>query len=323
VGAIFDAFRAIYSRRVADLFRIASSGTGLLSPGALHPDLVNRLADEAAKTAKHMLTMCIRALDYCPPVDICFGDFLRAVITADCDLVPDDFLGYRVALIEAFRHRGIYPRDVRTLSVDSLRWPLVRELEGGADDVVEQIANKLKTRLKRERYASRTRAAYWRKTDELADVMRDFVGFDGRTDLSQVVRGALELTKPLPGMAVDEGDDLPRFEVHSVRPAQRVGPDGDVLNHAIVVITQERQISLDASDPDAGTFTFRGGCTLIIDLDTSALRYVIGKAINCPDRLERQRQYRRDMSLGSLRSTYLAGIASADDEEPFALLHSD
>jgi hypothetical protein len=66
--------------------------------------------------------MCVRAIDYCPPVDITFGEFLRAVITADFDLVEDDDLNYRIAFIEAFRKRGIYPRDVRTLSVESLLW---------------------------------------------------------------------------------------------------------------------------------------------------------------------------------------------------------
>ena len=83
---------------------------------------MNRLAQEAAKAAGHVLNMCIRALDYCPPVDLTFGEYLRALITADMDLMPEDEHGYRVAFIEAFRRRGIYPRDVRTLSEDSLRW---------------------------------------------------------------------------------------------------------------------------------------------------------------------------------------------------------
>jgi hypothetical protein len=112
---------------VADLFRLASGGTGLVAPGALHPDLVNRLASEAAKSARHVLGMCIRALDYCPPVDLSFGEYLRAVVTADVDLVPDDDLTYRIAFIEAFRRRGIYPRNVRSLSVDSLRWQQVTD----------------------------------------------------------------------------------------------------------------------------------------------------------------------------------------------------
>ena len=127
VSAVFEAFLSIYKSRVADLLRIASNGTGILDAGELHPDLVNRLADEAAKTSKQILNMCIRALDYCPPVDINFGDYLRAIITADIDLVPDDDLGYRIAFIEAFRRRGIYPRDIRTLSPESLCWNPVQE----------------------------------------------------------------------------------------------------------------------------------------------------------------------------------------------------
>jgi hypothetical protein len=129
VAAVFEAFLSIYKSRIADLLRIASNGTGVLTPGELHPDLVNRLAREAAKTAQQVLSMCIRGLDYCPPVDINFGDYLRAIITADSDLVPEDDLGYRIAFIEAFRRRGIYPRDIRTLSESSLSWTNIRDDE--------------------------------------------------------------------------------------------------------------------------------------------------------------------------------------------------
>ena len=109
VGSIFDAFLAIYRHRTRDLLRIATGGTGVLPVGDLHPDLVDRLAAEAAKAAKHLLLMCIRAIDYCPPVDITYGDYMRALITADYDLVPEDDRNYRVAIIEAFRGWGIYP----------------------------------------------------------------------------------------------------------------------------------------------------------------------------------------------------------------------
>jgi len=66
--------------------RIATGGTGILPQGAIHPDLVNRMAEEAARISQRVLRMCIRALDYCPPVDITFGEYLRGIVTADQDL---------------------------------------------------------------------------------------------------------------------------------------------------------------------------------------------------------------------------------------------
>jgi hypothetical protein len=131
VAAIFDAFLRIYEDRVADLRRIATQGTGILPEGDIHPDLARRFANEAVKAAGRVLTVCIRAIDYLPPVDITFGDYLRALITADADVVPDDPCRYRLAFIEAFRERGIYPVDVRTLSEESLRWkpPTAEELD--------------------------------------------------------------------------------------------------------------------------------------------------------------------------------------------------
>ena len=87
VAAVFDAFFTVYVRRTRDLIRIARAGGARISSGDLNHDLANRLADTAARTAEGFLNICIRALDYCPPVDIRFGDFLRAMITADFDLV--------------------------------------------------------------------------------------------------------------------------------------------------------------------------------------------------------------------------------------------
>ncbi len=69
--------------------------------------LAERLAAEASRTAEQFFMICARALDYCPPVDITFGDFLRAVLTADLDFHPDDPDGVRDALMQAFRLRGI------------------------------------------------------------------------------------------------------------------------------------------------------------------------------------------------------------------------
>ncbi len=127
VAAVFRAFLTIYRSRVADLFRIASSGSGILREGEIDPDLVNRLAAEAAKSARHILRMCIRAMDYVPPVDVDFGDYLRAIITADHDLYPEDDHGYRQALIEAFTDWGIVPEGMPVITEGALLWPELRE----------------------------------------------------------------------------------------------------------------------------------------------------------------------------------------------------
>ncbi len=122
LAAIFQAFLEIYDARIADLKRLATGGTGVLPPGGISVDLVNRMAREASRAADHVLRACIRALDYCPPVDLTFGDYLRALITADMDLEPEDQFNYRTAFISGFRARGIFPQGVRNLSEENLRW---------------------------------------------------------------------------------------------------------------------------------------------------------------------------------------------------------
>ncbi len=123
VAAVFEALRKMYESQVADLRRIASRGTGELPAGSLHPDLVNRLVREVSRLAGVVLDMCIRALDYMPPVGVTFGDFLRAVITADHDVNPDDPACHRQAFMQAFREYGIAPQDVGTVSARTLLWP--------------------------------------------------------------------------------------------------------------------------------------------------------------------------------------------------------
>lgn len=119
VAAVFDAFVTIYETRSADLFRLAGFKRGSLD---LPLALVSRLADEAAYSAEHVLRMCVRALDYVPPVDLRFGEYLRAIITADTDLVPVDSQRYRVAFCEAFRKWGIRVPGCISMAPDSLLW---------------------------------------------------------------------------------------------------------------------------------------------------------------------------------------------------------
>jgi hypothetical protein len=122
VAAVFEAFFTIYQRRIADLLRLATGGRGVLPAGALHPDLVNRVAREATRTASQVLDMCIHAFDFLPVVDATYGDFLRALVTADRELDREGADGLRTAFVDAFRRRGIYPTGVLSLAEDALVW---------------------------------------------------------------------------------------------------------------------------------------------------------------------------------------------------------
>jgi hypothetical protein len=318
VAAVFDAFLSIYKRRVADLMRIASSGTGVLPAGELHPDLVNRLALEAAKAAQHILTACIRALDYCPPVDINFGDYLRAIITADVDLVPNDDLGYRIAFIEAFRRRGIYPRDLRALSVESLSWPRV----GRNQDFFAPLANELRRVADKFAYIEDRRQIYTKTASASADVKR-WIEQEGHYSLKGFRKDAgITFEFDLDGLrGKEEGRAVPKFEVHSLRPARRIGPDGTSLNQLIISLIQSRDLPLNPeAEGKSPSMIFRGGCSLILDLDTMQLRYAIKKDIGDDTRLTFHRHYRNMLMMeGSLQNTYFRHIKHA--QEPFALLH--
>jgi hypothetical protein len=99
VAAMLNAFLAIWLSRLAKI--------GTVRPGLKNLSLV---VEEGARVADHLLTMAIRALDYCPPTDINFPDFLSAMLTIDHEVVPDDSkYGYRDALLENFRRYGIRP----------------------------------------------------------------------------------------------------------------------------------------------------------------------------------------------------------------------
>jgi len=323
VAAVFEAFISIYNIRVADLLRIASSGTGVLPSGALHPDLVNRLADEAAKAAQHVLLMLIRALDYCPPVDMTYGDYLRALITADTDMVPNDDRGYRVAMIEAFRRRGIYPTDVRNLSVESLCWPAVREDENRS---FKQIVSSISNVLDRSRYLS-SRQQYFEVMGKWRAEMHNFINFQlkDKSTFEQLTGLVLRADPKIQGFKMDKAGN-PLFEVHSLHAAQRVGPDGDLLNQLIISITQQRFIPIDPALPEGQTFPFRGGCTLILDLDSQDLRYLIVKPIYSEgdERMLKQREFINESNSGSLRDTYFSPLTRGRPiQEPFALLHRE
>jgi hypothetical protein len=318
VAAVFDAFLSIYRGRSRDLLRIASGGTGVLAQGALHPDLVARLAQEAAKSATHVLNMCIRALDYCPPVDLTFGEYLRALITADMDLVPEDEHGYRIAFIEAFRRRGIYPRDVRTLSQESLRWshpdedPALASIDAKAmlEQFIEDI--RLRERVNDLRYASE-RKPIWEKTRQIrAELHGAIDNAVAKAQLLQRMTGLALTTEDLPPTVRLNQRGHPVFAIESLREARRTRDNGRALNQVFVTILQKQDIEHN------GTIrTVRCGSTLVIDLDEPRIVYAVRKGLRDEQRIQRTLAFLEGQGdEASLAATYFE-----KSREPFAALH--
>jgi len=274
VAAVFDAFFTIYMRRTRDLMRIAQSAGSVTSPGNLHPDLANRLAGEAAKAAQHFANICIRALDYSPPIDITFGDFLRAMVTADYDLVPTDRYGYRAALIEAFRLRGIYPEGVTSLAEESLRWCPPDVLKGIPAPICEGLEFDI---------PKPTTPAQKAKN---AKILSRFGRINARA------------------LGLNSDASVQAFSFHAIH---RVTPSGGVKVEMIAELMQQMEVPLDRADKSSPEFTFRGGTTLVLD-DKGTVRYAIQKNLGRDDghnvRLQRQREYYYSSEAAMAMATY-------------------
>jgi hypothetical protein len=260
--------------------------------------------------------MCIRALDYCPPVDITFGEYLRAIITADFEIIPDDDLEYRVAFIESFRRWGIYPSDLQTLSATALRW---RGLQFG--ESAQFLAGALQAA---REFADKTR--YLCSSDDPG-----FRGMPVRERLfrfARTWRGILHahLTERIAALGDDEraklGLDLgldfstgrESFEVHALRISEKQGPDNEMQCHLIVQLLQHR-----TETSSSGPFVFSGGCTLIIDEPSLEVKYSIVKRIGQETRLRAARAA-IDRS-EDMRTLYLAGTPFTGTGDRFAIVH--
>ena len=384
VAAVFDAFLSVYRQRIQKLLRIATGGTGILPQGELHPDLVDELANKAADTAATVLRICIRALDYCPPVDLTFGDYLRALITADHDMVDEDRLGYRVAFVEAFQKRGISVPEIHSMAVDSLRHPqLDNALSGQRRSLLGQFLREVETRIA---YANDREELYWatrnmvngiprgndaaqepRATaaapqhaglnETLQELLQSFLTSDAQDSANlQAVTGLLfpgspgESREHIKAQCNAAGleyeyltDNCASYVIDKLWLANRPTPDGRILDHVIVTLVQKRGVSFRQPEPKddwevdpQGYFVddetdqtqrpshhtiFRGGCTLVFDLETQQLRYAIKKDMADENRMRRQFLFERG-ELGATSLSYFSPQALAGLSGPFAFLHS-
>jgi hypothetical protein len=361
VAAVFDAFIAIYNHRTADLVRLATNGTGIVPQGEIHPDLVARLAKEASKVASHVLTMCIRALDYCPPVDLTYGDYLRALITADKELVANDDYHYRISFINAFRKRGIFPEGLPNLSVDTLCYnandcrpfqPLFKK-DSDIFKFLRSFKEKLAYAPNRETIFNETRDFIIGSKDKnIIGLHEAIFGDDG------VAKDAV-LFENLTGLVFsDQYKDLgirtskkfrkgPSVEIHSLRIHNRTGPDGNLQNQIILTMMQQCKVAVTYDDRGKREFVkfrniqahengehmiFRAGVTLIFDLNDLTLVHAIRKPLfnmkKAGHSKTRKLTYDTKRLEMQYRSQYgdlvdMIGFAAQTDDlyEPFAGIH--
>jgi len=268
----------------------------------LSADLQAALAEKASKLASQFLTMCIRAIDYCPPIDITFGDFLRAVITADKDLVPDDVWAYREAWIDAFRRHHIFPTRVEDLSEDSLLWPpLKKEHPEIWNEAIEGLA------FRELKFSGDP--AWPADAEELKRQARV---------LGEIV--TREKWMPVFGLAKNgdsklEGDEVMLPKIQSIRSSRRVGPSGQIVFDIVAEVTQKRKAQFKATQE---TCTFYGGSTLIIDPD-GRIRYVIAKRIT--DGVRRDEQQRFLDSAAGMR--FKPSLCGSETPNLFKMLHDE
>jgi hypothetical protein len=285
VAAVFDAFFRTYQARIEDLLRIATGGTGHLPEGDLHPDLVNRIAREASRAADSILTMCMRAFEYLPPVDIRYGDYLRALVSADYDLVGEEGFAQRRAMIDAFRARGIYPDYVTSLAEDSLLWnPPDESLEKIPQEGIPQIMQDAARTFRR-------RPAEVTESDTAAGDDDDVAGRNA-AELEEWAR------KNAAALDLDPKRDI---AVRGFHPVFRVAPNGQLQ---VEVVAQFTQIQRTEGMAEYGGLAARGGTTVIAAAD-GTVRYVISKPLpskgigeeknrEAEERLERQLAFVED-----------------------------
>lgn len=348
VAAVFGAFLKVYRARTADLYRIASEGTGVLRAGEIPPDLSGRLAEEAGRVAQNVLQMCIRAIDYCAPVGITFGDYLRAIVTADHDLNAEDPWGYRLAFVESFRQWGIHPEGMHSMSIESLLWPDL----GAAQDTVtslfmeeqptdspEQMLRPIASRKPLERLRpwnlESDRYATWEGIELNATVLWGWLMKGKGRALLHSIGLVTDEDNPPPTVFRSRSTGSVAVEVHSVRTALRRTPRGATVSDLVVEITQRRrgyfdrdaQKQMDApgqpplQDPPYD-FKYRAGCTLLINPVTMEVRRVIRTRGTIADNRELER-VRRFLVDGGLEPPNAFNRARdlVNAREPFALLH--
>ena len=282
VAAMLHAFLDIYLQRLTTLGREANGQLPAV-----------RVAEEGADLAERMLTMCIRALDYLPPTDLDFGDFLSAIITSDLEIRPDDRrFGVRQAVRRSFRDFGIDPTSSFGTGDQVGRWepPEIRRASQSSREPLLKLD-----------YSAVHREALQRDPDEVFRFLWENRGVLGLcTEAYTVVAG--------------------------VRPCLRVEQDGFTLRETVAdyvqILTvrageledleltgQKGKLRKPKGLSPGKTVRLLGGGALLFD-EFGQLKYHVRNAVLNPAKQNRRLQH-----------LYDAGFFDRKREQGFASLH--
>jgi hypothetical protein len=251
VGAMLRAFVKVWQARLEPL--------GVGGSGDLDRE---RVIEEGANAAEHLLNIAIRGLDYTPPVHLTFRDYLSAILTADREIQPDDRkYEYRRILRESFKEWGITPGATEPDEDRGETAPLESGLWCPLDP-------------SRLSYDGVRHEAMRRDPDEVFKFLWQ------NHELLQLRPDAFS-------------------EVLSVRPCRRVAPDGALLNETVAEIRQILDLSshelkdtelavFHPAEPEGDeaeerpadkAFELTGGGTFIFD-DFGVLKYHIHNRVD-------------------------------------------
>jgi hypothetical protein len=260
VMAVMEAFLVVFRKRARPFRRLAK----IAKPNetaSLPKELVELLTKEVTKLAEQFLRILIRAVDYCPPVDLRFGEFLRAMLTADRDLVPYDEYDYRGALVRAFRKRGIAIDNVLDLSTDSLYWGSPQNLPPPGK--IQKLAFS-RLRLADQGHTAIDEAEMRRWGQCLMDYVCE----------NEATLNAFGLTTP--------DKSYGPVVLESLNLSYRRNHRNESVRGLIAEVTQTRQ---------GARSDFVGGCTIVLD-ERGKIRYTISKRVTNVKRRIAQAKYR-------------------------------
>ncbi len=282
VAAMLHAFLDVYRERLSTLGR----DTRNRLPQA-------RVAEEGADIAERMLVMAIRAIDYLPPTDVEFGDYLSALVTSDFEIRPDDSRYHvRDHLRRAFARFGIAPTS--SYGGEEGRWKPPLEHTSTSRPAGAPPPPALD-------YGFVHREALERDRDEVFRFL-----WDNRAALGLCDEAYTEVGSVLPCLRVDQDGFTLRETVAAY--VQILTLRADELPTLPIPGTDER-IQKPEGLEDWRTVRLLGGGALLFD-EYGKLKYHVRNAVLNPGRQTRRLQHLVDSGRFALRDGGPRGFAA-------------